>query len=293
MRNKIKVALLACLICLAGCDLFQPKESNQYLEEDVAVVTQVVTKSADNLLASAQKIDKSLIFIKQDALTAKTQSPATAPLMTSIEKNANDIAGESSKLKQTSSNLAKAGVKLEISGRTIDSYVQRAVDAEKQNETLEGEVAKLEENAKAGLDRMLKWIIGACVVGAGACAAVAIFFGNIKGGLTGAAACIIIMTLAIAVSQYMMYIAIGGGLIVLGTFGVLGYQLFIQRRAISDNVWTQEVAKRHMTDDLKEKIYGIGKDKGQAGAIQSATTQKIIKNIKDKLPKGWHVSKKD
>ena len=127
---------------------------------------------------------------------------------------------------------------------------------------------------------MLRWIIGACVVGAGACAAMAVFFGNIKGGLTGAAACIIIMTLAIAVGQYMMYIAIAGGIIVIGTLGVLAYQLFVQRRAISDNVWTQEVAKRNMPVDIREKIYGIGKGKGQAGKIQSATTQKIIKNIK-------------
>ena len=291
MRNKIKIALVVCMVFLAGCSIFPPKSPNEHLEQDVTQVTQVVQKSADDILTFAQKIDGSVITIKQNALTAKTQSPTTTPLMNNITNKADEIIGESSKLKQTSGDLAKAGVKLEISGRTIDDYVQRAEDAEKANAGLIEENAKLNENIKSGLNRMLKYIVGACIIGAGACAAMAVFFGNIKGGLTGAAACIIIMTLAIAVGQYMIYIAIGGVIIVVGTLGILGYQLFIQRNAISDNVWTQEIAKKQMPADLKEKIYGIGKEKGQAGDIQSKTTQKIIKKVKDKLPKGWHAAK--
>lgn len=271
----------------AGCDIFQPSNPNRHLEQDVSSATKVVEKSADDILGSAYKIDENIINIKQATTTE------ASPVMEGIRKDADSISTESGKLKGISSDLSKAGVKLEISGRTIDDYVQRATDAEKENEVLEGEVAKLEENAKTGLNRMLKWIVGACIVGAGACAATAVFFGNIKGGLTGAAACLIIMTLAIAVSQYMAWIAAIGGIVLVGTFCVLGYQLFVQRKAISDNVWTQEVVKKNLPLEIKEKIYGSLNEKGTAGRIQSATTQKIISNIKKGFPAAWRETKKD
>ena len=94
-------------------------------------------------------------------------------------------------------------------------------------------------------------------------------------------------------SGFAINFLIPKGLAVVITFGVLGYQLFVQKRAISDNVWTQEVVKKHLPLDLKEKIYGGGTESGQAGIIQSKTTQKIVKGIKNKLPKGWKIMKKD
>ncbi len=292
MRNKIRIALLVCLMFLGGCELFQQTPS-KHLRQDVTSVTQVIETSADDIYISAENIDKGVIAIKQTSKETTAQSPGTAPLMANIEKNADDIAIESRKLKETSLKLSKAGVKLEISGRTIDGYVNRAIDAEKANEDLAEENAKLNENIKSGMNRMLKWIVGGCLIGAGACAAMALFFGNVRGGLFGAATCIIIMTLAIAVGEYMMYIAAAGILAIVATLGVLGYQLFIQRRAISDNVWTQEVIKRNLPLDLKEKIYGGLNEKGQAGQIQSETTQRIVRSIKSKMPKGWHITKKD
>ncbi len=293
MRNKIKIALVVSLMFVAGCQGWLKPKPNAHLEKDMASIAKTIDESANSINGSTMKIDNNVIIIKQHAKDVLAQSPETVTLVEGIEQSADNIATETQKLKDVSLDLAKAGVKSEVSVRAIDTIVDRAVVAEKVQEDQAKKIIKLEEDAKAGLHKMLKWIIGTCVVGAGACAAMAVFFGNIKGGLTGAAACIVVMTLAIAVSQYMMYIAIGGGIIVLGTFGVLGYQLLIQRRAISDNVWTQEVAKRQMPLDIREKIYGIGKNKGQAGEIQSPTTQKIIRNIKDKLPKGWHISKKD
>jgi hypothetical protein len=294
MKKFIKITFLACVLLIAGCPTAQQKPS-EYLKKDIASVTKVIDTSATDISTSVQRIDDSVINIKQDTNAAKVEAVGTKaiPLLNNIEKNANNIAKESQKLKETSLKLSQAGVKSDISERSVDSYVKRAEDAEKTNEDLTGKITKLEENARAGLNRMLKWIIGACVVGAGVCAAVAIFFGNIKGGLTGAAACIVIMTLAIAVSQYMMYIAIAGGVIVIGTLGILGYQLLMQRRAITDNVWTQEVVKKHLPLDIKEKIYGSKNEKGHAGFIQSATTQKMIKNIKKKLPRGWQLLKND
>jgi len=278
---------------LAGCQGFLKPKPNQQLGKDMASVTKVIEKSADSINKSTFKIDNNVVIIKETTKDVLSQSPENASLIENIEKSADNIASESQKLKEISTELAKASVKSEISERAIDGVVDRAVEAEKEVEKLTEENAKLNENIKSGLNRMLKWIIGACVVGAGACAAMAVFFGNIKGGLTGAAACIIIMTLAIAVGQYMMYIAIAGGVIVIGTLGILGYQLFVQRRAISDNVWTQEVVKKHLPLDIKEKIYGAGKSRGHAGVIQSETTQRIVKNIKSKLPRGWKVIKDD
>jgi hypothetical protein len=286
MKDIIKITLLVGLLSLCGCDLFQPTKPNEHLANDVTKVTKVINISADDILASATKIDEKVIDIKQETKVA-------TPSMAIIEKSADDISTESSKLKETSRNLSKAGVRLEISGKTIDGYYKRIAETEKDNEKLTKENTKLNEDMKSGLNKMLKWIVGGCVIGAGACAAMALFFGNIKGGLFGATTCIIVMVLAIAVGQYMIYIAIAGILAIIATLGVLGYQLFVQRRAISDNVWTQEVAKKHMSSDLKEKIYGDGKKKGKAGIIQSATTQKIVKNIKNNLPRGWKVTKED
>jgi len=295
MKKSIKVGFMVCLLFLAGCQgWLKPRpKPNAYLGKDMASVTKVINESVENIRDSALTIDQNVVTIKQHTKDVLSQSPETATLVEGIEKSADNITSESKKLKDVSLELSKAGVKSDVSERAIETIVGRAVDAEKKVEKLTEENAKLNENIKSGLNRMLKWIIGACVVGAGACAAMAVFFGNIKGGLTGAAACIIIMTLAIAVGQYMMYIAIAGGIIVIGTLGILGYQLFVQRRAISDNVWTQEIVKTQLPLDIKEKIYGKGKEKGKAGLIQSASTQKIVKSIKNKLPKGWKVTKDD
>jgi len=293
MRNKIKIALVVSLIFLAGCQDFLKSKPTKQLEKDMTSVTKVLNKSADSINNSTKTIDDNVIIVKQHTKDVLAQAPGTVELVAGIEKSADSIALESQKLKDVSLDLSKAGVKLEISGRAIETIVDRAEEAEKSNEKLIEENAKLNENIKSGLNRMLKWIVGGCLIGAGVCAAMALFFGNVKGGLFGAATCIIIMTLAIAVGQYMMYIAIAGILAIIGTLGVLGYQLLVQRRAISDNIWTQEIVKKNLPLDLKEKIYGKGDGKGQAGKIQSKTTQKIVKQIKNKLPKGWGVMKKD
>jgi len=289
MRNKLKIILIICLMMFAGCNTEQMQ--TKHLEKDVQAVTQVVNKSADDILKSSSNIDDEVISIKQNSREIKTEENSAT--VSNIESSANNIATESSKLKETSSNLSKAGVKLEISGRTIDDYVGRTIEAEKKNEQLLDENKKLKEDIKTGLNKMLKWIVGGCLIGAGACTAMALFFGNMKGGLFGAAACLIVMILTLAVGQYMTYIAIGGVAIIVISLGILCYQLFIQHKAISDNVWTQEVVKRNLPLELKNKLYGAVGEKGQAGIIQSKTTQRIVKQIKKKLPKGWKVVRDD
>jgi hypothetical protein len=289
MRNKLKIALLTLLLFLSGCGMFQTRETSKHLEKDVASATKVVNTSAGEILESSAIIDDNVVSITHHAKKIQGNTKAT----TQISSDANSIGVESSKLKTVSSNLSKAGVKLEISGRTIDDYVERTIEAEKENSSLTDENLKLKEDVKTGMNKMLKWIVGGCLVGAGACAAMAMFFGNIRGGVIGAASCLTIMTLAIAVGQYMAYIAIAGVLVIVASLGLVGYQMFIQRKAISDNVWTQEVVKRNLSTELREKLYGPPGESGQAGKIQSKSTQKIVKRIKRRLPKGWTVVKDD
>ena len=291
MRNKLKIALFIVLMFLSGCSAFQTKETSKHLEKDVANATKVVNTSAGEVLDSSMKIDDNIVSIKHQ--TRQIRLSGESVEASNIDTSADMIGVESSKLKETSSNLSKAGVKLEISGRTIDDFVGRTIEAEKVNADLTDENLQLKEDVKTGMNKMLKWIVGGCLIGAGACAAMALFFGNIRGGMAGAAACLTIMTLAIAVGQYMAYIALAGIIVIIGSLGLLGYQLFVQRKAISDNVWTQEVVKRNLSKELKDKLYGGVGESGQAGIIQSKSTQKIVKQIKRKLPQGWKVVKDD
>ena len=287
--NKKIIGIIVCLMFISGCSIF--RSNNEHLERDLSESTKIVNVSADNILSSAKKIDKEVISIKQSANTIRT--PEQSEIVENITESAENITAESGKLKEVSSALSKTGVKLEISGRTVDDYVSRTIDAEKHNAKLTNENIQLKEDVKTGMGKMLKWIVGGCLIGAGACAAMVIFFGNFRGGVAGASACLIIMTLALAVGQYMAYIAIAGVVVIVGSLGLLVYQLFIQRRAIFDNIWTQEIVKKQLPITLKEKIYGGNEDAGQAGIIQSASTQKIVKNIKRKLPRGWTVIKED
>lgn len=293
-KKKVVTILLTLMLLFSGCDLFQRTTTpNEHLVHDINTATKQVQKVATEIDQSIIVIDDNIVGIKENTIVASGQVKGTpvAPLIEDINVHADKISAESRKLRTSSTVLAKASAKLELSERTVDGYVQKINEVEKKNTKLTNKNTKLEENMKSGLNRMLKWIVGACVIGAGACAAMALFFGNIKGGLFGASTCIIIMVLAIAVGQYMMYIAIAGGILIVGTLGVLGYQLLIQRRAISDNVWTQEIAKQHMSTEVREKIYGGENEVGQAGAIQSPTTQKIVKNIKNRMPNAWKIFK--
>lgn len=288
MRNIFKIILLIDLLLLTGCGSFQQSNHQQHLEEDVQNITKTIEKSAQNINDSSQTIDDKVVIIKQTSKDIDNNA-----LMSEIAKNADAIVLESNKLKQVSLDLSKVGVKLEISGRVIDDYANRAANAEQKNAKLEEENTKLKEDMQKGLNKILKWVVAGCLIGAGICAAMALFSGNVQGGLIGGSACLIIMVLAIAVSQYIIYIAIGGVVAILGTFGLLGYQLFIQRKAIADNVWTQEVVKTQLPLNLKEKIYGARGEKGQAGIIQSKSTQKIVQQIKKNLPIGWKITKEN
>lgn len=289
MRKKIRTALLVFLMFLGGCGTLQ-KNPSEHLRQDVATVTQVIGNSADSIYTSTENINKNVIDIKQTSKEVKVQAPDTAPLMNNIEKSADNISSESRKLKETSLNLSKAGVKLEISGRTIDGYVNRALDAEAENEDLTAKVTKLEEDAKAGLHRILKWIIVACVVGAGGLGVFGLMYSS-KMCLTLSAVCVVVMTMAIFVETAFLYLVICGGLLFLALIGFLIYNIVVKNKAFSQIIDTVEVVKFNLSSDKKEEIFGKDGEIGLMNTIQSKNTIDLVRKEKAKLSNLWNYAK--
>ena len=68
--------------------------------------------------------------------------------------------------------------------------------------------------------------------------------------------------------------------------------MFVQKKAIVENILTQEFAKKEMSVGTRLAVYGNKDMPGQVERIQSHTTKKIVKGIKDKIPEAWDIMRK-
>ena len=128
---------------------------------------------------------------------------------------------------------------------------------------------------------------------AGIIACLSVWFGNIKGGMLTAGCALTVMMLAIAVREYLQWIAFGGAGVILIGISVFIYQNFILQKSNEENVMTQELAKKIMPKETRLQIYGNKDNKGQADLIQSSSTKKIVKNIKKKISPAFDYMRKN
>ncbi len=116
------------------------------------------------------------------------------------------------------------------------------------------------------------WLFTLTIVGVGAG-----FFAFLNGsskGLQFMAACLVVLSLIIGLTRYSAYIA---AISMIGTVGLMGYSMWIRKKAIKEVVQGVQIAR---TDPLvieDEDVVSV------LNMFQSEATKKIVKKIKDTL----------
>ena len=107
--------------------------------------------------------------------------------------------------------------------------------------------------------------------------------GNLKWGIGGAVACGTVLALSVTLIEHLQIIAWVGSAIIILLIVYALWQAWIQRQALKQTVLTAELAKDKMDIVAKAVVFGKdedGKDHGEAGKIQTKSTEKLIKKIR-------------
>jgi hypothetical protein len=152
-------------------------------------------------------------------------------------------------------------------------------------------LAKAEADRDSALHSAVRWLILASIVGAGALGVFGFMY-NSKMCLTLAGVCIVVMSIAIFVETYFIYLVIGGGIILLGLVGFVIYNIIIQKRAFKEVVDTVEVAQSQMSDSARTRLFGGEEETGVMDTIQSPSTMELVKKEKAKMSNLWSFSKR-
>ena len=160
----------------------------------------------------------------------------------------------------------------------------------KERDDLTIALEKAEEARDSALHKMLQWLIIGCIVGCGAFI-VLFFYTGSKGGLVAAGGCGVVLIIAIFVNKYIVYLAIGGGVLLLIMAGLLLYNIYIKNKAFKEVVDTVEVAQDNMTEENIDKIFGKNGQTGIMDSIQSKSTMELVKKEKTKMASLWSYAK--
>ena len=116
------------------------------------------------------------------------------------------------------------------------------------------------------------WLFTLSIIGVGAG-----FFAFLNGsskGLQFMAACFIVISLIIGVTKYSAIIAT---ISMLGTIGLMGYSMWIRKKAMKEVVQGVQVARTDPSVTEDEDVVSV------LDMFQSKATKKIVKTIKDTL----------
>jgi hypothetical protein len=109
--------------------------------------------------------------------------------------------------------------------------------------------------------------------------------------LTLSAICVVVMSVAIFVETYFIYLVIAGGLILLGLVGVLVWNISIQKRAFKEVVETVEIAQENLPEEARNKLFGGNGETGIMKGLQNQNTMNLVQKQKQKMSNLWHYAK--
>ncbi|KKM71638.1 hypothetical protein LCGC14_1428580 [marine sediment metagenome] len=236
---------------------------------------------------NTNSISKEAITIKnksQEGLLVSAPETDIYQLFDEIKTSSALILMETDSLQNVKNNLSLVQSNLQIVESKVDEMTDNSKILKKERDEAIKERDKLQDDLKSGMAKLLRFIIGGCIIGIGIFGALAAF-GNIKGGIFGAAGCGITLVLAIVVGQHVVLIGWIGLAIVLFGIGLAAYHIYTQRRALHEVILTTEEVKKDLPVETKNKIFGINPDLGIAGRLQSALTKTIVQKEREKINK--------
>jgi uncharacterized protein HemX len=192
----------------------------------------------------------------------------------------NEVLPHAIAIKEESSSLREISTELKTVQSSLSQSEKDMIAQQKKNEQLQKQVVELKSENKKLISKMLAWLAASSVAGIGICVLL-VFLTQNKLAVYGAIACGITMCVAIAASTLLSYIIYGTAIVFVLLVGIVGYYCFKnvkqKKTAITEVVQTAEAAKEHLTDEIKNKVFG---DNGLANSIQSDSTKSIVQRIR-------------
>ncbi len=299
MKTKLLIMIILMLMC-GGCNLFQQKPNVTTLPEmntgkDVAQAQSIVEKSTKEIKDATIDISKETIAIKKEIDQTKAIIPAELKKgidvhLDEINKSSNTISEKTQDINKSVAELAGATSLLDNAEGKI-STIETALD--KITKERDAAIIARDEalaDRDSALHKTLQWLIVGCIVGCGAFI-VLFFYTGSKGGLFAAGGCGLVLIIAIFVNMYIVWLAIGGGVLLLVMVAWLLYNIYIKNKAFSEVVETVEVAKTGLSSDKKAELFG-GKDQtGIMDRMQSKSTMDLVSKEKSKMSNLWKYAK--
>ncbi len=298
MKTKILFMLFLFLFVLSGCDLFNHNNTDVpdlKIQEDIKSAQNAVEKSSIIIKKSSDEITKEAISIKKEADKTSNALPLKErekvdPHLSSIKESSDAIIEDTYDINKATAELSSVNSLLNNAEEKIIAVEStlKKVETERDTAIEERDKALIDKNSQ--MQKMLQWLVIACIVGAGLCVVAFFMFGS-KMGIVGAGACVLVLTLASFVQAYFAYLAIAGGLILLALLGVLIWSVILQKKAFSQVVDTVEVTKNGLSPAKKEELFGKDGEIGLMNKIQSPSTINLVKKEKAKMTV-WNSIKK-
>jgi hypothetical protein len=250
-----------------------------------------IKESSKRLKDSTKKIEDEAAIISDKTVEIKTKSkegmladPNKVPinLFSDINKSSNSILEHTDLIRTEVGFLSNIYSEYLMIGNKVGEISDNSKILIKERNTAVEENVKLKQELKSHLTKLIRLIIGGCIVGIGIFGALAVF-GNPKGGVFGALSCGITLVLAIAVGQNLAIIAWAGtGILIFGILLVI-FSVYSKRKALTEIILTTEEIKKDMDETTKEKIFGKNEKVGLASKIQSKLTQTLVNKERKKI----------
>ena len=295
-----KYLIIFSMIFLGACKFWNRGSSGGKLPNKPLVdVGPALSDAASSAGKTGQEVDSSAGKITTSAHNVKANADMASGKVGVSEKGAVDshlsiikgeadvILVEADKLRAAGIDVSKLAVNLQNLALNVQTLTQRSEALEEQNEKLKVDLEQAISDKTAALRKAMVYMIIAGAVIIAVCMFL-VFSGNPK-AMGGAVGGIILVATAMAImamTKYMWLFGIVGAAGVLLVLGVMGYHILDHlkhKRAMREVVATGEEAKKLLTPEAKEKVFGPEGEGGRAAQLQSEATEDIVRRAKNDL----------
>lgn len=286
----VMIGAIGWIIPLSSCSWQQKRLPKDKVEvPDVSDPIKKTGTIADGVRESADTID---------IATQEIEKATPEEIKPKIETHIDQIHAETGDLRNMSADLKETQGKLEEEQSKIVGLMNYASSLEGSQDKLRKQIEDLKADNRRLLNNMLAWLAAACVAGIGICTFIA-FLTRSKLAVFAAVGCSVTMCIAVAVSAYMTYFALvtAGVFAVVSVFaGIFVYREILKKKkeivntkaenstvnqALQEVVQTGELAKKYMTIEARQHVFGDGPEPGKADQLQSEPTKVLVRTLRE------------
>lgn len=242
---------------------------------DVARSSEVVASNTEKIAEASKSITESATTIKE-----RTDDPSITKEADNIVQKSNDVENSAIEIRKEVESITG-----ETNAEKVTPILEQIEKLEKTDSEWKKKYDDLLAASTAEMQKIIRifWIIGFAMLVAGLIVA---YFHRIVGGMLVCAG-FVSVGLAAANQYYYQEIAtVGLGVFIIGFLAsatAVGFFIFKTKKteeAVADNVKLLEEIKTEIPEETKDKIFG---EKGIARKVQKPSTQKIVKEIREKI----------